>query len=101
MEKLTGEKPYMWGKNIIGFVPFLYESKSGCKGEWFKIGFSPRKTALTCYLGYDCIADTELLDKLGKHKTGKACLYVKKLSDVDIEVLKKIFQKGLDSGGTC
>jgi hypothetical protein len=91
MEKATKEKPAMWGNSIIGFGKEIYKSPaSGREVEWFKIGFSPRKTNLTLYLGLKTRMDPETLKKLGKHKTGTGCLYINKLEDVDIKVLEKM-----------
>ena len=81
MEEVTGEKPAMWGDSIIGFGGYHYTYASGREGDWFLIGFSPRKQNLTLYImaGFDRY--DSLLEKLGKVKTGKACLYIKKLED--------------------
>lgn len=90
MKEVTGEEPAMWGDSIIGFGNYKYKYASGREGEWMYVGFSPRKQNLTLYImdGFDGYAD--LLRKLGKHKTGKSCLYINKLEDVDQEVLKKL-----------
>lgn len=88
---ITGEKPKMWGTSIIGFGQFHYKSeRSKQEGDWPLTGFSPRKQNLTIYfmLGFDNY--TELLNKLGKHKTSKGCLYINRLSDVDHAVLEKL-----------
>jgi hypothetical protein len=88
MKKATGEEPKMWGSSIIGFGNVRYKSPaSGREVDWFRIGFSPRKANLTLYLMniQEFAAD---LKKLGKHKTGGGCLYINKLADVDIKVLK-------------
>lgn len=89
--KVTGHEPKMWGASIIGFGQYHYKSeKSRQEGDWMITGFSPRKQNLTLYImhGFDAYGD--LLDKLGKHKTSKGCLYINKLSDVDIAILEKI-----------
>ena len=80
----------MWGSSIVGFGRYHYKGKSGREGEWMITGFSPRKGDLTLYLmgGFDKFSD--LMSKLGKYKTGKSCLYIKKLSDVDVKVLRKL-----------
>ena len=94
MRQVSGNEPSMWGDSIIGFGVKHYENTSG-GGDWPLIGFSPRKQALTLYImtGFD---DYEgLLSELGKHKTGKACLYIKKIADVDLSVLKELFEKSL------
>lgn len=90
MEKATKQKPKMWGSSIIGFGNLIYRSPAtGREVEWFKIGFSPRKTNLTIYL-IDLKRHAETLKKLGKHKTGGGCLYINKLEDVDIKILEKM-----------
>jgi hypothetical protein len=92
-EKITHEKAKMWGPAIVGFGLYHYKSeRSSQEGDWPLTGFSPRKQNLTLYvLGSGSLDD--LLKKLGKHKTSKACLYIKKLSDVDENILKKIIEK--------
>lgn len=90
MQKATKEEPKMWGPSIIGFGTYHYKYDSGHEGDMCRIGFSPRKAALTLYIlmgfeGYD-----ELMAKLGKYKTSKTCLYIKKLEDVDVKVLKEL-----------
>lgn len=88
---VTGEKPKMWGSSIVGFGQYHYKSeKSRQEGDWPLVAFSPRKQNLSLYLttGHDQYA--ELLQKLGKHKTSKGCLYIGKLADVDISVLGKL-----------
>lgn len=90
MEEVTGEPARIWGPSIIGFGSYRYQYPSGREGEWMLTGFSPRKTALTVYLMSGVERETELLVKLGKHKTGKSCLYLKRLSDVDTEVLREM-----------
>lgn len=92
--KVTGEKPKMWGTSIIGFGQYHYKSeRSKQEGDWPLIAFSPRKQSLTLYIMPGFEAYTELLEKLGKHKTSKGCLYINKLSDVNIAVLEKILEK--------
>ncbi|MGY6649058.1 DUF1801 domain-containing protein [Wenyingzhuangia sp. IMCC45574] len=94
MEKLTGEKAVMWGESIIGFGQYSYKTKSGIEDNWFTCGFSPRKANISLYLmGCDIKKSQDLLDKLGKHKTGVGCLYINKLADVDTQVLKEIIQR--------
>jgi hypothetical protein len=90
MEKATKEKPKMWGSSIIGFGNVRYKSPaSGREVDWFKIGFSPRKTNLSLNL-IDLRRHADTLKKLGKHKTGMGCLYINKLKDIDIKVLEKM-----------
>lgn len=90
MKSVTGEEPMMWGDSIIGFGRYHYRYKSGREGEWFLTGFSPRVQNLTLYImsGFD--EYEQLLDRLGKYRTGKSCLYINKLSDVDMTVLEKL-----------
>ncbi len=97
MHELTKANPIMWGTSIIGFDTYTYKYASGRTGEWPRIGFSPRKTNLTiyaaCYLDRSEVAP--LLEKLGKHSAGKACIYVKRLSDISLPALKKVLQVSL------
>jgi hypothetical protein len=91
MEKATKAKARMWGPSIIGFGAKRYKSpKTGREVDWFVIGFSPRKTALTLYFCIDIHQHDEYLKKLGKHKTGVGCLYINKLADVDLHILEKM-----------
>jgi hypothetical protein len=91
MKELTGSEPRMWGPSIIGFGSYHYKSeKSSQKGDWPLIGFSPRKAAISLYVFTGAEEHKHLLEGLGKFKMGKACIYVKKLSDIDQDVLKKI-----------
>lgn len=96
MQTVTGKEPQMWGSSIIGFGKLRYKYESGREGDWFLTGFAPRTQNLTLYImsgfeGYD-----ELMSKLGKYKTGKACLYINKLADVDEDVLRELVQKSAD-----
>lgn len=96
MEEITQTKGVMWGSSIIGFGNYHYKYKTGREGDWFLTGFSPRKQNLTLYI-MDCFYNTEdLLKKLGKYKTGKSCLYINKLQDVDIEILKKLVENSVN-----
>ena len=92
--RVTGLEPRMWGPSMIGYGSYHYRYASGHEGTAMRAGFSPRKTALTLYLmGNYCGRQTEadaLLAQLGKHKTGKSCLYVNKLADVDLAVLERL-----------
>jgi hypothetical protein len=92
MEEATGSKPTMWGSAIVGFGSQHYKYASGREGDWPVIGFSPRKQNLTLYImsGFD--GQAELLKKLGKHTTGGSCLYIKRLSDIDLSTLKKLIR---------
>jgi hypothetical protein len=97
MKEASGERPVMWGKNIIGFGSYDYRYASGREGEWMRIGFSPRNQALTLYIMDGFSEYHELLNRLGKHKTGKACLYIKKLEDVDMGVLRELINKSYET----
>lgn len=90
MQQATGEEPHMWGSSIVGFGRYKYRYASGHEGEWPIIGFAPRKNDLTLYImtGFDEVEP--LLAKLGKYKARKSCLYIKKLDDVELPVLKKL-----------
>jgi hypothetical protein len=90
MQAATKAKPLMWGASIIGFGKYKYQYASGAEGEWPIIGFSPRKNDLTLYIMPGFSKYDELMQKLGKHKTGKSCLYLKRLADVDEKVLKQL-----------
>ena len=91
MQKASKEKPKMWGSAMIGFGNKIYKSPAtGREVEWFKIGFSPRKTNLSLHLVLDIKQHAATLKKLGKHKTGVGCLYINKLDDVDLKVLEKL-----------
>jgi hypothetical protein len=90
MGKETGEPPVMWGGSMVGFGIDHYCYPSGREGEIFKMGFSPRKAAFSIYLTRDLSGMAEHLARLGKHKQGKGCLYVKMLADVDLEVLREM-----------
>ena len=90
MKQATKAPPRMWGKNIVGLGNRHYKYASGREGDWFVAGFSPRKQDLTLYLTPEFEGREALLGKLGKHKTGKSCLYIKNLDDVDLEVLQKL-----------
>ena len=95
MQAATGAKPKIWGTDMIGFGDYHYVYEFGREGDWFLCGFSPRKTAISLYImsGFDQYE--ALMSKLGKFKTGKSCLYVKKLDDVDRDVLKKLINSSV------
>lgn len=92
MKKATGAEPKMWGGSIIGFGEYHYKYASGREGDWFLTGFSPRKQNISLYImaGFDRYE--ELMSQLGKYKTGKSCLYINKLADVDTDVLEKLIE---------
>ena len=96
MKEITGDEPAMWGPSIIGFGSYHYKYKSGREGDWFLTGFSPRKQSLTLYLHSGFDQYESLLESLGKHKTGKSCLYINKLDDVDTSVLKELIIKSVN-----
>lgn len=93
--KITGKKAKIWGDNfIIGFGKYKYKRKNGKEEfEWFNAGFAPRKNNITIYLTCDISKEKKTLDKLGKCKFGKGCLYIKKLDDIDVSVLEKLIKK--------
>ena len=92
MEEATGDEPKMWGPSIVGFGTFHYKYDTGREGDWLVIGFSPRKGDLTLYLMMGFEKHGELMKQLGKHRTGKSCLYLKKLSDIHLPTLKKLIK---------
>lgn len=96
MEELTGAKPKMWGESIVGFGDYRYKYASGREGDWFLAGFSNRKQSLTLYIMGYLEYYTEILEDLGKHKHGKGCLYIKKLSDVDLNVLRTLISTSIE-----
>jgi hypothetical protein len=93
MQKVSKSEPVMWGSAIVGFGSYHYVYESGREGDTILIGFSPRKQNITIYLMGGLTAVEDELSKLGKYKTGKGCLYIKSLSDVNATVLKKVFVK--------
>ncbi len=95
MAEASGCPPRMWGKSIVGFGSYHYVYASGREGDWMRIGLSPRKTALTLYIMPGLEAYGGLLERLGKHKTGKSCLYVKRLDDIDRVVLRELVEASL------
>ncbi len=91
MKKATGEEPVLWGNGTIGFGNLRYKSPAtGREVDWFKIGFAARKANLSLHLTMDIQKQAAMLERLGKHKTGVGCLYINKLSDVDINVLNEM-----------
>jgi hypothetical protein len=100
MKEASGVEPVMWGDSIVGFGLYRYTYKTGHSGEWPIIGFSPRKNDLTLYLmpgmyGFETVAD--LMEKLGKYKTGRSCLYIKKLTNINLDVLKELIHKSVEA----
>ncbi|HEY2581983.1 MAG TPA: DUF1801 domain-containing protein [Mucilaginibacter sp.] len=96
MEKVTGEKAKMWGPGIVGFGKYHYKYGSGHEGDICLSGFSPRKGNLSLYVLAGFPGQEELLAKLGKHKAGKGCLFVKKLDDVNLDVLESLVKQSAD-----
>jgi hypothetical protein len=94
MRKITGESPKMWGPSIVGFGTCHYVYESGREGDICLTGFSPRKPSLVLYIGA-ALQDAALMSKLGKYKTGKGCLYLKKLDDVDRDVLRALVTRAV------
>lgn len=97
MQKATGAEPKMWGASIVGFGTYNYKYASGREGEWMEVAFSPRKANLTLYIMSGFTKYEKLLAKLGKHKTGKSCLYVKRLSDLDEKVLIELIENSIEN----
>jgi hypothetical protein len=97
-KEITKEEPKMWGESIVGFGKYSYIAKSGMKGEYLQMGFFPRKQNLTLYLmcGFEEYDKTDkmkdFLEKLGKYKISKACLYINKLADIDQKILKQLLE---------
>jgi hypothetical protein len=95
MARVTGEEPVMWGPSIIGFGSYHYRYESGHEGEACRMGFSPRKAELVLYVLNGSPEQAAQLARLGRHKTGKSCLYVKRLADVDMAVLEELLRDQL------
>lgn len=95
MKAWTGFEPKMWGPTMIGFGKYHYKYASGHEGDAFIIGFSPRKTAFSLYVYSPTEENKKLLEDLGKFKMGKACIYVKKLSDINLDVLEKLSKNSI------
>jgi hypothetical protein len=99
MKRVTGAPPKMWGDSMVGFGLYEYKYASGHSGSWALTGFSPRKQNLTLYLNCDLGLDEykTTLSKLGKYKTGKSCLYINKLEDIDLTVLEELVKKSIET----
>jgi len=95
MKKITKEEPTMWGPSIVGFGSYHYKYESGREGDMCITGFSPRKQSLTLYIMSGFKKYHELMKKLGKYRTGKSCLYINKLEDVDLKVLKTLITESV------
>ncbi|OEK01504.1 hypothetical protein BFP97_08205 [Roseivirga sp. 4D4] len=96
MERITNTPAKMWGTSIVGFDQYHYKYDSGREGDFMKVGFSPRAQNVTVYIMPGFERYPELMENLGKHKTGKSCLYIKKLDDVDRDVLEELVQGSYD-----
>ena len=96
MRDITGAEPRLWGESIVGFGTYRYRYASGREGDWPLTGFSPRTQNLTLYLSYGFERHGELLERLGKHKLGKACLYLKRLEQVDQEALRELVRRSVE-----
>ena len=96
MRRVTGFEPRMWGPSIVGFGRYHYTYDSGREGDFFLTGFSPRKQALTVYIMPGFSGYEDLMARLGKHKTGRSCLYINKLEDVDLEVLEDLVRRSVE-----
>ncbi len=95
MKAVTKTEPKMWGAAIVGYGSQHYRYASGREGEWFRIGFAPRKSALTVYITSSYEQYPDLMAKLGKYKKGMSCLHIKRLTDVDASVLKELLTRAL------
>lgn len=95
LQRLTQYEPKLWGDSIIGFGSYHYKYKSGRSGDWFITGFAPRKREITVYIMPGLQDYAGLLEKLGKHRLGKSCLYLKRLSDVDMTVLESLITRSV------
>lgn len=96
MKELTGESAVMWGKDKVGFGTFHYRGKTS-EGDWFHVGFSPRKQDLTLYLHCELEKQGDLLEKLGRHRIGKSCLHIRKVGDIHVPTLRKLISKAYQS----
>jgi len=96
MKEASGEEPKMWGPSIVGFGKYHYKYESGREGNWFLTGFSPRKQKMSVYIvpGFERFND--LIADLGKHSTGKSCLYFKKLTDIDCDILSQLIRESVE-----
>ena len=97
MREVTGLEPEMWGTSVVGFGDLHYKYESGREGDFFLTGFSPRKRSLSLYVMGDFDGYEALLARLGKHRKGASCLYVNKLADVDVDVLREIIRRSYES----
>jgi len=93
IREIKGIKPKIWGKSIVGYGKYEYSRKNGDTYEWFHVGFSPGSAHLSIYLMFDISAEAALLEKLGPHGCGKGCLYIKRLDDINLDILKGLIAK--------
>jgi hypothetical protein len=96
MREVTDEEPTLWRPGIVGFGSYHYRYESGREGDWFLTGFASRKQALTLYIMAGFPRFDELMGRLGKYKTGKSCLYVKRLDDIDLDVLRELVTRSVE-----
>lgn len=95
LQNVTQTEPKMWGESIIGFGDYHYKYATGREGDWFIVGFSPRKQNLTVYLMTGFEGGGEVLQRLGKHKSGRSCLYIRRLSDIHLPALEELVQQSV------
>jgi hypothetical protein len=100
MAAITGQEPQLWGPSIVGFGTYRYHYESGREGDWFPVGFSPRKRDLTLYLLQGFPERAELLERLGPHREGKSCVYIRRLADVDPAVLRALIAGAYNAAGS-
>jgi hypothetical protein len=96
MQEITSEEPKMWGSSIVGFGSYHYKYASGREGDWFLTGFAPRKKNITLYMMAGFADYAALLSRLGKYSTGKSCLYINKLEDVDVSTLRELVKRSAE-----
>lgn len=96
MKEVTGEQPVMWGDSIIGFGTYTYRYASGHGGDWPITAFSPRKQNITIYIMPGFERYTDLMSRLGKHSIGKSCLYIKRLTDIDLPTLRELVRRSVE-----
>ena len=99
MSEISNDPPVMWGSSIIGFGTYTYTYASGRTGDWMKVGFSPRKAAISLYTSCDASEFAQILSNLGPHTTGKGCIYIRRLSDIDMKALKKLLRTAYQQAG--
>ena len=95
MKEASGDEPTMWGDSIVGFGSYHFKYASGKEGDWMRIGFSPRKGKTSLYLMCGVEHEKEILERIGKYKSGKSCFYIKKLSDVKKDVLLELIESAI------